>query len=174
MMDDVFGYNNLINEIIWLYSGAGRGRKSFAKKHDTIYWYKKGKDYTFNEDEARVPYVKGGGAYYYLKTGKPMKKNLGKGNIHQWHPNPKGKIMEDYWNIPIINPMSKERVGYATQKPKKLLKRIIKIASKKGDTVLDPFAGSGTTCVVGNDLDRKTICIDKNPKACKIMEERVK
>jgi site-specific DNA-methyltransferase (adenine-specific) len=67
-----------------------------------------------------------------------------------------------------------ERTGYSTQKPEKLLERVILSSSNLDDIVLDPFAGSGTTCAVAKKLGRKSICIDQNPRACEIMKERIK
>lgn len=85
-----------------------------------------------------------------------------------------GLPIDDIWDdINLVRKTSKEGLGYATQKPEKLLDRIIKSSTDEGDTVLDAFAGSGTTCAVASRLGRKSICIDQNPKACNIMEERL-
>ncbi len=104
------------------------------------------------------------GGLYHGKNGRPYKK--------QYWNDYKGSLVGDVWNdvSPVLN--GKEH-GYATQKPEKLLKRVILSSSNPGDTVLDAFAGSGTTCAVAKKLGRKSICIDQNPKACKIMEERL-
>ena len=170
IMDDIFNYENFRNEIIWCYSGGGRPKKDFAQKHDTILRYSKTNNYMFNE--VRIPYTEGGGTDRALKSGKIMNKNIGK-SINQWTPNEEGKIPEDWWQIPFINPMSKERIGYDTQKPKTLLERIIKASSNEGDIVADFFCGSGTTGVVAKELNRKYILCDIGSRAIEISEERL-
>ena len=85
-----------------------------------------------------------------------------------------GKIMDDWWaDIPPVSTASAERIGYATQKPEKLVERVITASSDPGDVILDAFAGSGTTCSVAKRMGRKSICIDMNPKACNIMKRRL-
>ncbi len=153
MLDRVFGYSHFVNEIVWHYTGGGRGSNGrFPHKHDSIFWYAKGDSWTFNADEVRVPYDETSG---YAKSG------ITAASGKKYMPNPKGKIDDDVWFIPMINPMSKERVGYPTQKPLKLLERIIKVSSNEGDIVLDPFVGGGTTCVVAANLKRRYIGIDE-------------
>jgi site-specific DNA-methyltransferase (adenine-specific) len=101
-----------------------------------------------------------------------MKKDIGN-TTHEWKPNELGKVPEDYWNIPFINPMSKERLGYPTQKPEALLERIIKASSNEGDIVLDAFCGCGTTLAVAKKLNRQFIGIDVSPTACRLMAWRL-
>ena len=153
IMDCIFGAHNFINEIVWGYKWGGVGKKSFARKHDTIFLYSKTDTYTFNRDSVLEQY-----------TTKDSK----------WHNNPNGKLIRDVWDdIPIINTQSKERTGYPTQKPVTLLERVIKASSNKGDTVLDPFCGSGTTLVVSERLERKWIGIDKNRNVENIIKDRL-
>lgn len=85
----------------------------------------------------------------------------------------RGVPLSDVWEIPFLNPKAKERVGYPTQKPIELLERIIKISTDEGDTILDPFCGSGTTLVAAKLTDRKGIGIDINPEAVKISKQRL-
>jgi DNA modification methylase len=93
----------------------------------------------------------------------------------QWFDEIPFKAVDNLWtDINRIGNTSKERLDYATQKPEKLIERIIKMSSIEGDVVLDIFAGSGTTCAVASRLGRRSICIDNNPRAFKIMEERLK
>lgn len=172
MMDEVFGYNNFRNEIAWCYSGGGGSKKGYGKKHDTIFFYTKTPNYKFNCDNIRVEYTEGGGTWQALQKGKIMEKKIGN-KTHIWKPNAKGKVPEDYWLIPFINPMSKERLGYPTQKPEALLDRIIKASSNKRDIVLDPFCGCGTTLAVAKRLGRKWIGIDNSRTACDVMKKRV-
>ena len=177
VLDDIFGMNNFRNEIIWCYTGASsKGQQQLPRKHETIWWYSKSNaGWTFNEDEARVPYsqstlerigagVRGGksaqSVFHGIRTGRTA--------------NEGGKIMEDWWMIPALGSTAKERIGYPTQKPEALLDRIIRIASKPTDIVLDPFCGGGTTIAVAHRLGRRWIGIDVSPTACKIMQKRMK
>lgn len=129
LMDAVFGRKNFRNEIVWHYTGGGRSKTYFSRKHDTILLYSKGQRYTFNVDEIRVPYKETSG---YAKSGITAKSGK------KYLPNPKGTPIDDVWDIPIINPLSKERTGYPTQKPLVLYERIIRASSNKSDIVLDP------------------------------------
>ena len=105
LMDTVFGRKNFRNEIVWHYTGGGRSKTYFSRKHDTILLYSKGQRYTFNVDEIRVPYKETSG---YAKSGITAKSGK------KYLPNPKGTPIDDVWDIPIINPLSKERTGYPT------------------------------------------------------------
>ena len=147
IMDDVFGFDNFRNEIIWKYGLGGSGNKEFAKKHDNILFYTKSNQYTFN-----LQY-------------EPATSNMLKGKM---------KKMTDVWEVPTLNNMAKERIGYDTQKPKSLLERIIKASSNEGDLVADFFCGSGTTCVVSKELGRNYIGCDIEEKAIHIATERIK
>ena len=84
-----------------------------------------------------------------------------------------GKPLDDVWDIPLLNSAAKERIGYPTQKPESLLQRIIEMASKKGDTILDPFVGGGTTVAVADKLNRRWIGIDQSVQAIKVTEMRL-
>jgi site-specific DNA-methyltransferase (adenine-specific) len=174
MLDDVFN-GGFINEIIWCFRGAGRGRY-FARKHETIFFYAKGKDYTFNDEFARVPYSEsyGGGAYYYSKNKSAMPRSL-KAGINHWTPDERGKIMEDYWlDIPTLGSQSPSRNGYPTQKPEELAERIIQVSSNEGDLVADFFCGSGTTLAVAKRLGRDYFGVDINPDAVKMTKDRLR
>lgn len=116
---------------------------------------------TFDKKIKENPHV-----IYWTKNGKPRYK--------LYSDESKGKKISNLWtDITMLASTSKERLGYATQKPKTLLERIIKTSSNEGDVVLDAFSGSGTTCDVARELGRKSICIDKNQKACELMEDRL-
>ena len=151
LMDAVFGRKNFRNEIVWHYTGGGRSKRYFSRKHDTILLYSKGRRYTFNVDEIRVPYKETSG---YAKSGITAKSGK------KYLPNPKGTPIDNVWDIPIINPLSKERTGYPTQKPLVLYERIIRASSNKSDTVLDPFCGCATTPVAAERLGRQWVGID--------------
>jgi site-specific DNA-methyltransferase (adenine-specific) len=162
LMDDVFGYDNLLAEIIWYYDNGGGRRTTFVnKKHDVIISYSKTSIFTYNA--ILEPYKETSG---YAKGGIV---NNGK----KYMPNVNGKNADDVWCIPILNPMSNERVKYQTQKPKELIKRIVKASSNEGDVVADYYLGSGTTAVVCKELNRNFIGCDINPKAIEITKARL-
>ncbi len=165
MLDAIFGVNNFRNEIVWHYTGGGRAKKYFSRKHDTILFYVKSpKAWTFNVDAIRVPYKETSG---YAKSGIVSK--AGK----RYMPHPDGTPVDDVWDIPIINPLSKERVGWTNQKPLILYSRIIKASSNELDMVLDPFCGCATTCVAAEQLNRQWVGIDQSPKAKTIVKRRL-
>ncbi len=159
LMDIIFGKSNFRNEIIWSYNHGGRGKSNFAKKHDNIFWYSKSDIYTFNYNDIIVPFESGMTEWSYTK-GK-----------YKDRPMPKGKVPEDVWNI-SLNSMSKEHIGYPTQKPIKLLKRIIKASSNEGDLLLDPFCGSGSFLVAAENLGRQWIGIDLSSRVHEIVQHR--
>ena len=161
---DKYSDKNFLSEIIWHYTGGGRSKKYFSHKHDTIYSYRKGKNCTFNIDDIRVPYGKNSG---YAKGGIVSKSGK------KYMPHPDGKVMDDVWDIPIINPMSKERLNYPTQKPEKLLKIIIKASSNEGDIIADFFCGCGTTLAVAQKLNRQWVGIDVSPIGCTVISKRI-
>ena len=150
VMDDIFGYENFRNEIVWGYSWGGVSKNKYPSKHDHILYYSKTNKYTYN-------------IQYENYTTKDKR----------WHNNNAGKSIRDIWDdIPIINTMSNERVGYATQKPKALIERIIKASSNEGDLVADFYSGSFTTAEVCKDLKRNFIGCDINPNCFEKAKER--
>jgi len=163
VMDSIFEKGNFRNEIIWhYYNGASNAKKNYARKHDVILFYANRSLNYFSDQYAREHYVEDSN---YVKTWK----SYGAGPS-----NPYGKRMHDVWRIPSINNMAKERTGYPTQKPLKLLDRIIKSSSKKGDIVFDPFCGCATTCVGAEQLERQWVGIDISPKAGELVVTRIK
>lgn len=161
MMDVIFGEENFVNEIIWSYKSGGAGKKSFAKKHDTILFYKNG-----NEMKFTLPKEK--------SYNRGLKKYCFK-NVEEYC-DEKGWYtlvnMRDVWDIDMVGRTSKERVGYASQKPEALLKRIIESCTDEGDLVCDIYAGSGTTAAVAGELGRKFIAIDSSSLAVGKMLKR--
>ncbi len=151
VLKDIFGEKNFLNQIIWhYYNIAPSSKRFFAKNHDVILWFsKKENGQTFKIDILRQPYAEGS---QYAKSG------WSKDSIY--NPNPDGKLMDDVWDIPTINNMAHERVGYATQKPEKLIERIIEGCSNEGDLCADFFGGSGTLAAVAEKLGRKWISCD--------------
>ena len=147
-MDAIFGAANFRNEIIWCYGLGGSSKRCFSKKHDIILFYSKGKEYYFDKPTVPATSARMGG---------------------------KEKGMLDYWtDIPSLNNMANERLGYPTQKPRALYERIIKASSTPGDVVLDPFAGCGTTIDAAQALERQWIGIDLTILALDPMQKRLR
>lgn len=151
LLDEIFGPQNLLNEIIWTYHGPSPIRSAFNRKHDTILAYVKGSDYTFNADAVREPYNPS-----TLLTFKASPK-AGFGKVPNLE---RGKVPEDWWYFPVVARLHNERTGYPTQKPEAMLKRIILASSNPGDLVADFFCGSGTTPTVAVRLGRRFIASD--------------
>ncbi len=168
ILDEIFGKENFLNEIIWNYSGGRIGHNFFGRKHDTIFWYAKTYGMqTFNYNDVRQEYAES-----TLKRNQY--KNNGSGErVLDYKPNEEGKFPEDVWNISIINPFAKERLDYPTQKPEKLLEDVIKAASNPNDIVFDCFMGSGTTQAVAMKLGRRFIGADINLGAVQTTTKRL-
>lgn len=165
LLDEIFGKNNILNEIIWCYKSGGVGDKTFSKKHDTILFYKKNSDVIFNVQKEKsymgLDYSTGN------KNVKLYNDNDGLGSYTLVN-------VKDWWNtIGMLATSSKERVGYATQKPSELLERIIKASSNEGSIVADFFGGSGTTAAVAEKLNRRWITSDFGKPANMIMRKRL-
>ena len=170
MMDAVFGVGNFRNEIAWCYRGAGYPKKDFGKRHDSIFRYSKGSEYTFNLDDVREEYAEATKARFKHYIGNKRKS----GDFGIQKLNPLGKHPDDWWQIQPIAPSAKERLGYPTQKPLALLDKIVKASSNRGDIVLDPFCGCATTCIAAERLQRQWIGIDLSPKAVELVKLRLK
>ena len=138
------------NELIWYYTNASRGKKEFAHAHDVVFWYSKGRDWTFNRNEILVPFASSMTKWRYTRGGQ-----AGRGREM-----PAGKTPDDVIEIPALNAMSKERLGYPTQKPRELMEYIIRAASKEDDVVMDCYCGCGTTVDAAQVLKRRWIGVD--------------
>lgn len=149
LMDSIFGEENFLNEIVWSYKSGGVSKKYYSRKHDTILLYSKGKEYIFNP-QLEKSYNRGLKPYRF-KGVKEYEDDLG------WYTLVN---LKDVWQIDMVGRTSKERVGYATQKPEKLLERIILTSTDENSIVADFFAGSGTTGVVAEKLNRRWIMSD--------------
>jgi DNA modification methylase len=164
LLDELFGAENMLNEIIWTYHGPSPIKSAFNRKHDTILVYVKGKDYTFNADAVREPYNPN-----TVKTfGASPKAGFGKVPDLK-----RGKVPEDWWYFPVVARLHNERTGYPTQKPEALLERIIKASSNPGDLVADFFCGSGTTPLVAAKLNRRYIATDATFRAVHTTRSRL-
>ena len=155
LLDALFGPDCFLNEIIWAYDYGGKSKSRWPSKHDTILVYVKdpAKYYFDSKSVDREPYMAPG-----LVTPEKVEK---------------GKLPTDVWWHTIVSPTGKEKTGYPTQKPIGILRRIIQASSKPGDTVLDFFAGSGTTGFVANELGRKFILVDQNPESIEVIKDRL-
>jgi site-specific DNA-methyltransferase (adenine-specific) len=151
LLDEIFGPENLLNEIIWVYHGPSPIRRAFNRKHDTILVYTKGQEYTFNVDAVRQPYDPN-----TVKTFASSSK-AGFGKVPNLE---RGKVPEDWWYFPVVARLHRERTGYPTQKPEALLERVISASSNPGDLVADFFCGSGTLPLVASRLGRRFIASD--------------
>jgi DNA modification methylase len=156
LLDEIFGPDRLLNEIIWVYHGPSPIRSAFNRKHDTILVYTKSPTYTFNVDAVREPYNP-----KTIKTFASSPK-AGFGKVPDLA---RGKVPEDWWYFPVVARLHSERTGYPTQKPEALLERIILASSNPGDLVADFFCGAGTTSLVASQLDRRFIANDLSWRA---------
>lgn len=156
LMDEIFGENNFINEIVWFYPDSpGRPETKFVPKHDTIYWFHKGEDFIFNGDDIRIPLLEASKERY--KTTRYLINSQGKRFEYTAKDAEKGKIPETVWQLSVVKGNSEQAADYATQKPEALLERIIKASSNEGMVVADFFGGSGVTAAVASKLNRKFI-----------------
>ena len=155
LLDALFGPECFLNEIIWAYDYGGKSKRRWPSKHDTILVYVKDPaNYYFNSEVVdREPYMAPG-----LVTPEKVER---------------GKLPTDVWWHTIVSPTGKEKTGYPTQKPIGILRRIIQASSKEGETVLDFFAGSGTTGFVANELGRRFILVDQNPESIEVIKNRL-
>jgi site-specific DNA-methyltransferase (adenine-specific) len=155
MLDQIFGRDCFRNEIIWAYDYGGKPRDRWPAKHDNLLWYSRSPTgYTFNYDAIdRVPYM----APDLVGPEKAAR----------------GKIPTDVWWITVVPTNSREKTGYPTQKPLKLLERIVRVHSNPGDLVLDFFAGSGTTGQAAANLGRRFLLIDSSRDAVRVMRKRL-
>lgn len=164
LMDEVFGPNNFINEIIWSYTSGGAGENCFSKKHDNIFLYSIKSDYKFNKQMCKRWVDKSKGYDPRIKYYKDEVT----GRDYRWN------VMTDVWtDLGIISPNGFERTEYPTQKPEDLIKRIIETGSNEGDLVFDCFMGSGTTQAVSMKLGRRFIGADINLGAVQTTSKRL-
>ncbi|MGB2694084.1 MAG: site-specific DNA-methyltransferase [Dehalococcoidia bacterium] len=154
LLDEIFGRECFLNEVIWAYDYGGRPRNRWPPKHDTILVYVKNpNDYAFNYDEIeRIPYMAPG----LVGPEKAAR----------------GKLPTDVWWHTIVATNGAEKTGYPTQKPLGILRRIVEASSRPGDVVLDPFAGSGTTGEAAYLLGRRFVMIDSSEQAVEVMAQR--
>lgn len=154
-LDQLLGRESFVNEIIWSYDFGGRPKTRWPAKHDTILWYALDPEsYVFEYDAIdRIPYMAPG----LVSAEKAAR----------------GKTPTDVWWQTIVPTNSKEKTGYPTQKPLPILERIVKVHSRVGDVVIDPFAGSGTTAFAAAKHGRGFVAIDASDDAIAVMRKRL-
>ena len=154
-LDNLFGRDNCLNEIIWHWDYGAKSKSYWPRKHNVILFYVKDtENYTFDISKTdKIPYLA-------PKLVTPEKAEA-------------GKIPTDTWFMSIVPTNGKEKTGYPTQKPMNLLRRLIGCHTRPGNKILDPFAGSGTTGAVAKEFNLDFVMIDNNPEAIKIMQERL-
>ena len=180
ILDEIYGPNNFQNEIIWCYNVGGKGTSRWARKHDTILYYSKSKDWYFDGKAVGIKRDTGsksaGGIMGTDENGRPYQDKLVKssGKYYRYYLD-EPKIPEDWWaDVNSIQSGSNERCDYPTQKPEELLKRILLASTQKGDLVFDFFMGSGTTQAVATKLGRRFIGADINLGAVETTTLRLK
>ena len=174
LMDEIFGEMNFLNNIVWCYTGGTDSTGYFPRKHDDILLYSKDSNYNFYGDF--MPFADGTIKRFNRvdENGRRYKENtLSDGRATRTYMKEEGKLVPDYWNIPIVNKTYDESVEYATQKPETLLKRIIKASSKEGMVVADFFGGSGVTAAVANKLGRRFIHCDIGVNSIQTTRDRL-
>lgn len=155
LLDEIFGRDSFLNEVVWAYDYGGRPKNRWPAKHDTILVYVRDPDrYYFDQDAVeRIPYMAPG-----LVTPEKAER---------------GKVPTDVWWHTIVPTNGKEKTGYPNQKPEGILRRVVQASSSPDGWVLDFFAGSGTTGAVARQLGRRTVLVDNNPEALAVMQRRL-
>ena len=176
IMDEVFGEANFLNEIIWSYQSGGRARRFFSRKHDVILFYRKTKKYYFNLEA--VPISRTDTRHNHMKRhvdadGRVYRSIRSGGKIYTYYddePAYPGDVWDDVSHLQQKDP---QRTGYDTQKPIRLLERIILSCSKPSDLVMDLFAGSGTTLEAAYLSGRRFVGVDVSPYALQVSRRRL-
>lgn len=176
ILDNVFGSENFQSEIIWSYKRWSNSKKGLLPSHQNIYFYSKSNNFKFNT--ILTSYSETTNIDQILQNRTRDEHNKSVYDLHEngqfKHGKEKvGVPLNDVWEIPYLNPKAKERVGYPTQKPLLLLERIIELVTDQDDLVLDPFCGSGTTCVAAKLANRKYVGIDKSKDAVELSNNRI-
>jgi site-specific DNA-methyltransferase (adenine-specific) len=155
LLDEIFGRESFLNEIIWAYDYGARSKRRWPAKHDTIFVYVKNPEQYFFDAEGvdREPYMAPG-----LVTAEKAAK---------------GKLPTDVWWHTIVPTNGREKTGYATQKPEGIIRRMVQASTRPGDWCLDFFAGSGTLGAVANAMGRHYVLIDASDEAYRVMTDRL-
>lgn len=170
MLDQIFNYDNFVNEIIWTYKRWTNTKKGLQNNHQNIFMYGKTKNYTFHTKYHEYSPSTNIDQILLNRTRNNINKSIYSAEIAM---EKRGVPLSDVWNIPFLNPKAKERVNYPTQKPIELLERLIEISTNQNDILLDPFCGSGSTLVAAKLLNRNYIGIDHSLAAIQLTNYRL-
>ncbi len=175
-LDRLFGRDRFVNEIVWCYAVGGKGRRGFGRKHDTILWYARSDDWAFYPHDIRV--ARRGGSHMRVEVdggvAVQVKTDRKTGRVYRY-PVAAGKIPEDWWtDIETLNHSDRERTGWPSQKPERLIERALRATTVAGDRVADWFAGSGTTAAVAQRLGRGFITVEREPAAVEVCLTRLR
>ncbi len=174
-LDRLFGRARFVNEIVWCYAVGGKSRRGFGRKHDTILWYARGDAWAFYPDAVRVPRRGGSHMRVVIEDGARVQEKTDRrtGRVYRY-PIAAGKIPEDWWSdVETLNHSDRERNGWPSQKPERLIERILCAVTQPGDRVADWFAGSGTTPAVAQRLGRRFVAVDREPEAIALCMSRL-
>jgi site-specific DNA-methyltransferase (adenine-specific) len=155
LLDELFGRECFLNEIIWAYDYGARAKRRWPAKHDTI-----------------LVYVKDPGAYHFDSEAVDREPYMAPGLVSAENA-ARGKLPTDVWWHTIVSPTGREKTGYPTQKPEGIVRRMVLASTREGDWCLDPFAGSGTIGAVASALGRRYVVIDSSDEAVRVMRERL-
>ncbi|HEY1557013.1 MAG TPA: site-specific DNA-methyltransferase [Kofleriaceae bacterium] len=170
-LDRVFGRELFVNELVWCYSVGGKSRRGFGRKHDTILWYARGRDWAFYPEAVRVP--RRGGSHMRLVGGVQEKTDRKTGRVYRY-PVAAGKVPEDWWtDVETLNHSDRERTGWPSQKPERLVERVLAAVARPGARVADWFVGSGTTAAVAQRLGIGFVAVDREAAAIAVATERL-
>ncbi|HEY3803758.1 MAG TPA: site-specific DNA-methyltransferase [Kofleriaceae bacterium] len=170
-LDRLFGRDRFVNELVWCYAVGGKSRRGFGRKHDTILWYAKSDDWAFYPDAVRVP--RRGGSHMRLVGGVQEKTDRRTGRVYRY-PVAAGKVPEDWWtDVETLNHSDRERSGWPSQKPERLVERVVRAVTEPGGLVADWFVGSGTTAAVAQRLGRRFVVADRAPAAIDLAARRL-
>jgi DNA modification methylase len=176
-LDQLFGRDRMVNELIWCYAVGGKSRRGFGRKHDTILWYSRGPEWAFYPEAVRI--ARRGGSHMRVvrdEEGRAVQEKTDRktGRVYRY-PVAAGKIPEDWWtDIETLNHSDRERTGWPSQKPERLIERIVQATTVAGDRVADWFAGSATLAAVAQRLDRGFVVADREPGAIALARQRLR
>ena len=182
LLEEVFGEEHFLNELIWSKGAGGQPKGALPRKHDSIFWFAKQRQHfsCFDSPLLRTPYDESTLHTHYHKqdeTGRHYRDQVVNGKRYRSYADV-GKRITDVWTDiggqHATSPISPESTGYPTQKPLKLMRRLITMACPEGGTLLDPFCGSGSSLVGAAELGRKAIGIDRNPVALRLSQRRLR
>ena len=181
LTDGVFGKHNFRGEIIWVPGNGARGKKGLSVTHQTILVYSRGEEFTYNLDdpEVREPYAETSRNMHFKsvdESGRHYRERVINGKAYRYYED-QGRRMGSVWTdcsaMKANTPLNSEATGYPTQKPLKLLDRVVRLGTNPGERVLDPMCGSGTTLMAAQKLGREWVGIDLNPFAISVAQQRL-